>query len=851
MAHKFHKLKTESDFPYLDNQNVYQYDNDFDYGRFDYTQMKLTMCTVPWDMGEAHIGNRTISGIGNVVYFESKEERNAWFDAIPDSQCFRFETKYKELHRGNTIDVPIPYDVAAKFNYLRVQYSLFANDDSPVMYENDDGLRDWFWFIREVEFVAPNTTRLHILDDAFQTWIYDVNVSGMVLERGHAPMFMTKTDAYLQNPLENNTYLLTEDVNYGEISQVKHIDVLALNAGTMYACIATTANPKGTWGTKAGNDWRTPASAYYITEGVPSVYVFAVAVADLDNLLSNVTSDYPQFKQTVQGIFFASGDLITLGTSFTFASVTCYPVSATRKTFDLCELSKSLFGYDSRYADLAKLYTSPYAHIEITDENGNVDIVRIEDTTGNIDVSAALSIAYPFVNIDAHLMGVGGSAGASITFRNVTDKTFNVSGQWYETLRSWKVPTFAVVLSAAKEYDYATHFDRIQRVNDYNTAYDNASASASTEKTNVDAMADANAANAATLAAAMKANEDLSADTAVSNATLNTTTNTAITTYSNGKAETLRGQNIANNNGLATSHKDLTTASATATIDAANQNATIAATGGAVSAGVGALTSAASGDIAGAISSVVNGIVGVGTTMASTAVGVALTAAQAAVTCDGIDADTVGSNNMVNANVSMQTHVASETNTRQNAYISGVAANNAATQKANALNSQQAQNTAAQNTQATTKANAARTYNTAIANAGRSRTQAQNAITNDIAQAALRTPLIYGSFANGDSATTKPMALFANIVTQPKSAIASAGDEFLRYGYMLDRQWDFNGDWNVGKYFTYWKLRDFWVSNLNVPDMYMDKLRFFLFGGVTVWRKPEYIGRVSIYDNFD
>ena len=94
------------------------------------------------------------------------------------------------------------------------------------------------------------------------------------------------------------------------------------------------------------------------------------------------------------------------------------------------------------------------------------------------------------------------------------------------------------------------------------------------------------------------------------------------------------------------------------------------------------------------------------------------------------------------------------------------------------------------------------------------------------------------------------MAIFAHVVTQSKAAIAAAGDEFARYGYTLDRQWDFNGDWNIGRYFTYWKLRDFWVYNLNVPDMYMDKIRFFLFGGVTVWRSPEFIGKINIYDNF-
>lgn len=873
MAHKFHKLKTDSAFPYLDNQNVYQYDNDFDYSRYDYTQMKITLCTVPWDMGEAHIGNRTISGIGNVVYFETKEKRDAWFAAIPDSECFRFETKYKELHRNQTLDVPIPFDVAAKFNYVVVEYSLFANDESPVMYEHEGGMRQWFWFIREVEFIAPNNTRLHILDDAFQTWIYDVNISGMVLERGHAPMFSMKTDAYLSNPLENNTLLLTEDVNFGQIEQVKHIDALALNAGDMYACIATTANPLASWGTKSGDNWHTPASAYYMNDGVPSVFVFAVEVSDLDNLLTNITASYPQFKQTVQSVFFASADLITIGSEFTFADITCYRVSASRKTFNLCELEKSLFGYDAKYRDIAKLYTSPYAHIEITDENGNVDIVRIEDTTGDINVSVALSIAYPFINIESHLLGVGGNASASVTYRNVSSKTFPISGQWYETLRSWKVPTFAIVLDAAREYDYSTHFDRVQRVVDYTTAYDNAAASATTDKTNNDALADATAANVATIAAANKDNADdladndhtntyNNADNIDDNSLVTQTANTAITNRSNTSANNELGYTQTYNSGIAAADTLLTDLSASSTIAAQEQQATIAAASGAASGVVGMIASAASGDIAGAVTGGLNAAIGAATTLASSNVAVQLTAASANYTNAGTRAHATAANSNSSSKTQNQTDTATDITNLQNTQVDGIATNNSGTMRTNADNTQTAvkgnasrtetaENTAAQNTQTTVKDNNTLIYNTAIANAGRSRTQAQSAIINDIAQAALRAPFVYGSFADGDNATTKPIALFANIVTQSKSAISSAGDEFLRYGYALDKQWNFNGNWNIGKYFTYWKLRDFWVSNLNVPDMYIDKLRFFLYGGVTIWRNPEDIGKVTVYENFN
>ena len=849
MPARFPHLKNnESNFPELQNVNVYKYDNDFDYSRYDHTQMRLTLCTVPWDVGEAHIGARTISGIGNVVYFGSKEERDAWFDAIPDTECYRFDTKYKELYRDMYVDVPVPFDMCSRHNYLVSEYEVFAHDGSLVEYEDYNGHRKWFWFVREVEFIAPNTTRLHLLDDAFQTWIYDVNVSGMILERGHAPAFAMKADAYLSNPIDNNRYLLTEDVNFGDATQVQHIDAIALNAGDMYACVATSANPAGVWGTKAADTWKVPASSYYLNTGVPSVYVFAVAVSDLNTLLANIDTYVPQFKQTVQGVFFASADLVTLGSSFTFASVTCYGVSSTRKTIDLCTLNKSMFGYDSKYANLAKLYTSPYAHIEITDENGNPDIIKIEDTTGNIDASVALSLAYPFITIEAHLSGVGGKATKSVTFRNVNSHTFPVSGQWYDTLRSWDVPTFAVVQEASNVYDYSTHFDRAQRIVDYETAYSNAMELATAAKADRDASADMNKTNTDAIADTAKANADASADTITDNALLQTTTNTALTSISNGSADNSLDNTRTYNFDSMDADNAYTNATATSQIQAAEEQAAISSAAGAAQ---GAASGFASGGIMGAIGGLIEGAIGAAATMASTNVSTHLTSTEASLANGHNQDKSEAATQKTQDDVSNQKSAANSTNTAVNALTSGTAANNAATEKANATREQTTVKANATLTQTTEKANALRDYDAASANATRDRAQAQSAIQNDIKQAALEAPSLFGDFRAGDSATTKPMALFAHVVTQSKSAIESAGDEFLRYGYMFDKQWAFDGNWNVGKYFTYWKLRDFWVTNLNVPDLYMDKIRFFLFGGVTIWRKPEYIGKHSIYENFN
>ena len=769
----------ESNFPHIKNVDVYKFDNDFDYGRFDYTQMILQICTVPWDMGEAHIGNRTISGIGNVVYFGSKDERDEWFNNIPESECYRFTTKFKELHRSLQVDVPIPYDMCAKHNYLRVEYAKFANEDSPVQFEGADGLNEWFWFIREVEFLAPNTTRLHLLPDAFQTWIYDVTINGMVLERGHAPMFAMRTDEYLQNPLDNNTYLLTDDVNFGEASQVKHIDTHVFNAGDMYACIATTGNMRGNW------DNKTPASAYYQQNGVPSVYVFALETSELSGFLNTVNTYEPQFAQTVQAVFFVAKNLVTVLSSFNFRGYTLRELTSTRKSINFVDLEKSMFGYDAKYADMAKLYTEPYAHIEITDENGDTDIIKIEDTDGKISISAQLTLAYPFLNIEAHLMGVGGNASKTVSFKNVNTYNMPIAGKWYDTLHSWNIPTFAITQDASDEYEYSARWDRQQARNDYNTAWNNAYLSANTITANAGLQASANSAKVAT------SNSYMTSETSTVNA-----------------LDGVKNQSINQNN----------IGSALSTIAANEMQGALSATQTAASGVAGVATSALSGNPLGAVSAGVNALIGSASTLASVAISNGLTQTQVSYSnaANNVSATATHSTNTT------KTQYACDTQTDiaaiENALTTGTAANTAATQKANA---------------------------------DRIAYNAEDAVINGIRQAALNAPFMYGNFANGETATTKPQCLFAHVVTQTKSAISSAGDEFARYGYMFEKQWNFSGDWNIGKYFTYWKLKDFWVSNLNVPDMYMDRLRFFLFGGVTVWRKPEYIGHIDIYDNFN
>lgn len=782
---KFHRLtNNESDFPNVENVDVYQFDNDFDYSRYDSIQMELQICTVPWDMGEAHIGARTISGIGNVVYFGSKRKRDEWFDAIPERECYRFFTKYKDLHRSLDIDVPIPFDMCAKHNYLRVQYAKFANEDSCVEYEQSDGLREWFWFIREVEYLAPNTTRLHLLDDAFQTWIYDVDITGMMLERGHAPMAKVNATNFLIAPLVNNSYLLAEDVNFGSDYIARTSHELILNAGDMYALIVTSANIRGIWGSKSNSDWTVPGYENFQMQGIPSYYAFAIAASNLSTFLANVETSYPQFVQTVKAVAFVSGELLTLSNlPFEFAGVDTYEVTATYTTSNLIRFTKDDFGYDDEYAEIAKLYTYPYAYLLISDEQGNQTEVRIENTNGDIKLKSTVSLVFPWLNITGHLTGIGKTAARNVSFVNVTKRVFPLQGNWYEYLMSWDIPTFGIIQNAATNNDYATFYDRKQQ----QTAIDN-----------------------------QYANVQENADTVIDNADLTASTNSAVTATSNTSVAADAYAQQLYNSGVCYVDNYATSGSATATIAANEQQATISAASGVATGVMGAIGSAATGNPLGAIGSLAGAAIGAAATMASSSVGIALTATQASIS--------------IGANTDHATYANALTGSKSNTH-------------------QGAQTDIAGHQNDLTTGSAANTAATMLANAARDKATGESAIANQIAQAAIGQPSEFGAFDNGGLASSRPMGLFANIVTQSDYAIKRAGDEFLRYGYMYDGQWSFDGNWCVMKHFTYWKLKDFWVSGLSVPDMYMDRLRFFLFGGVTIWKKPEDIGKISIYEN--
>lgn len=783
-----------SDFPNLDNVNVYRYDNTLDYSRFKPTA-RLKMCNVPW-----------CGDYDNVVKFDDDAARDAWFDAL-EGETVNLDTMFNVKPDGAS-KVPVPVTSAQGYNYLVVDLPRMTSDAQPLAYAAGDRKRRYCYFIQDAQQLSPNSTRLILTLDVWTTYINEMRFDYVLLERGHAPVAASSVADYLANPRDNSAYLLSDDVNTGGEPYVETARAYKnYSAETQRACIATYADILGNLGTASSP--KVPAISEPSTSGILAPRVYSVAVGDLQPFLRALESNAPWMKSTLLGVFFAPADLLTQTAPSSLWGISITILNAVQKIETFMQPGVADFGYPAQAAGFAKLYTYPYAAIRIGDERGQTSTVRIEDLGANgIQLASAVNLVMPYISIDARLLGIAGATD-SLAFQTIEGRTYSYGGAWGEYLKSWNLPVMQVSQSAASRAAYTTVYSRAHA----KLAADNALASSLASN----ATAYTNVGN--------------SAKNVTDNNAVNTGANTAVTANANNWA--LTGAAASNqklksdcdaDNETSTEMKGLQ--NEVISITTANNNASA---------------------IANTLGSVVTGgITGGGADAKSAAIGGVADLAVSIPTANAAAAISQTSNSL--AAVLAQTNAIKKTNnaakfTAETWRIQNNASN-AATTLRNEASTKVANNNAgvmrtnAGNTKATGDANANRAYATAI-----------DAISAGLNQAGVAAPAQFGANANGQSGATAPRALFAQVVTQRECDIMNAASAFARYGYSLMREFSMV-NMQVMRHFTYWKCAEVWCSgNGNALESAQDAIKDILIHGVTVWSKPEEIGRVSIYDN--
>lgn len=783
-----------SDFPNLDNVNVYKYDDTLDYSRFKPTA-RLKMCNVPW-----------CGDYDNVVKFDDDAARDAWFDAL-EGETVNLDTMFNVKPDGAS-KVPVPVTSAQGYNYLVVDLPRMTSDAQPLAYAAGDRKRRYYYFIQDAQQLSPNSTRLIITLDVWTTYIDEMRFDYVLLERGHAPVAASSVADYLANPRDNSAFLLSDDVNTGGEPYVETARAYKnYSAETQRACVATYADLQGDFGTAAAP--KVPAISEPDVSGVLAPRVYSVAVGDLQPFLRKIESNAPWMKSAVLGVFFAPSDLLTQSAPFTLWGISITVLDAVQKIETFMRPGAADFGYPAQAAGFAKLYTYPYAAIRIGDERGQTSTVRIEDLGENgIQLASAVNLVMPYISIDARLLGIAGATD-SLAFQTIEGRTYSYGGAWGEYLKSWNLPVMQVSQSAASRAAYTTVYNRAHARLAADNALASSLASNATAYTNV----------------------DNSAKNVTDNNAVNTEANTAVTKNANDWA--LTGAATSNQKIASDCNADNATSTAmtglqneVVSITTANNNASaIASTLGSVV--TGGLTGGGADAKSAAIGGVADLAVSIPTANAAAAISQTSNSLAAELAQTNSLQKTGNAAKFTTETWGIQNNASTIATTLRNEASTKVANSNAGVMRTNAGN-----------TKATGDANANRAYATAI-----------DAISAGLDQAGVAAPAQFGANASGQSGATAPRALFAQVVTQRECDIMNAASAFARYGYSLMREFSMV-NMQVMRHFTYWKCAEVWCSgNGNALESAQGAIKDILIRGVTVWSKPEEIGRVSIYDN--
>ena len=894
MRRAFPKLSDDA-FPHLENVDPYRRKVPFDYGRYDY-MASIKLCSVPWPSDYKH-----------VVNWHGTEARDSYFERL-DGRTIELDNGFTRTQL-DSVRVNVPYDMALTYNYVYMQVPQLTEDE-PINHEGTTGVRTVCAWIQDAIYMAPSATELVLEVDVWTTYLPHLARTTLMLHRGHAPAYATSVDAYLANPKAMCTDLLTPDVSFGESDVTASSNLIDIAQGSKMIVLASTipygevasltlaqqvsgsTTPASFYdtGTRDGHqvgvsgyewhyggrsyeDMRNPSAYGGVGGSMASyTYLYAISASNARNDLSTLASRLPQLIKSTRAAFILPKRALTLaGTTYAIAGVTIYRVVPDVHMRELARLNlkKAAFDYPDRYADIAKLYTYPYAHLVVSDTLGNDIMVRVEDIGSNPRIMEQLSPMAECLRWDVVLDGVNAAGTNAYTWTALDGSERQLTLPGADLARytiELGIPTYALYLDGRVAHAMDAYADaqaqRASAINTYqstmrsaNTGMENAHDSADTAKTNADASADTAKANADASANTAKANADASANTSMTNtansgnnslanATIQNNTRTTSTTRSNTLANSLR--DISNAHIFNSLYAD-----DEYTMQASDINLKNESVAGALST-VGSL---ASGNVVGAVSNGLSAIVNI-----TTSQGLSILSSENIEVKEAIgqkyQTDTTAQNV---ANATDQTTYANTANTNtttNNVNTANTNATNSAnTAKSNASRTQATTKANASATQVTSKANAARTQATTKANASHSRstTETNAKLALDLARQNyarqghahdLDNPVAFGA-ASGDRTADALMrrVIQVRVETQSKGAIARAGDVMRRYGYMYDGLWDV-ADWCPGDHDgCYWEASDVLVSASAIDNPTAERTyEAILMQGTTVWDDPAKIG---------
>lgn len=346
------------------------------------TQVEL--CNVPWN-----------SDYRDIVEFASQAALDAYLDGVAGPTVKI--AKMTLARAGAPVRINLPFNACYKYNYLRVN-----NGTNPIgsKYVDPNGNiqtvtdvpKTMYYFIQDVQYLAPNTTQLSVMLDVWQTFGRDVNFGNCYIERGHIGIanqnqFTNQGRDYLTVP---------EGLDVGGEYLVNRTHSFQLPDG---ADVYTDPRPEGAWvvvgiAADVQNDPGDTSSPNLTTggmsfgDGLPNGFntLYFQSILDYEWFILNYRQQ-PWITQTIMFITlipplanFDQGGSPLVATSVwdtstkTTRNDKAYTLEtngsspSTRKLVDNWR-DDALSFIPDRYKMLKKFLTSPYCWIELTTYN--------------------------------------------------------------------------------------------------------------------------------------------------------------------------------------------------------------------------------------------------------------------------------------------------------------------------------------------------------------------------------------------------------------------------------------------------------------------------------------------------
>ena len=624
--------------------------------------------------------------------------------------------------------------------------------------------------------------------------------------------------------------------------------------------------------------------------------------ADNGSYFDDIAVTNPNIMQGVLAAFIATDDMISaIGDSLDIGGAEWTPITGADATLADIKLTPEMFDLPAQVANVTKLYTSPYSALSITDAWGRETRVNVQDC-GKLKIKSLVAIAYPVLRQLAYLDGVGGNGNDAISITSLTGETLPRElprADVLRTLISYDIPTYALMRDTAVKWDAENHARaneqaRRSAVIGYENTGDSADTSvANTERSNTTAVANTERSNTTAVANTKRAGANANDITAYT-VTTNQDTLEYTNTNQNDKYTDVAALQLALQNYMATDgagYIDQTTEVACslnnklfqASKDASTSQVitnTLGTIASVALAGGVSLATAGMGTAPSAVALAQMGIVGAATSSAvNTTVNGANVAIGLSKSQEELDAKNEYARGMaayqkelneitLKNNLDQQhaallrdqnlnTHVTNNANrvstysTSHNVDTGNANASaSATTSNANASASATTSNANASASATTSNANADANRDTTIANAKRSMENARNAYNATIQDLRRTPPTKLGEWTGDNMPDVKGRVMQVKVVTQPVSALIQAGREMQRYGVMAGTYEEMQ-NLVPTKYFAYWQMRDMWINSTKTPENAINDLRDLFARGVTLWRDPDKIGMVDLYDNLN